>query len=322
MNSRLPFRHLFFFMFFTLLIVTQAEGQAVTTSGISVQGIARDAEKAAIGDKLMNFAFEILHEGTSYYKEGIQIKTDAYGVFSHIIGTGDIVSGSGNFNEIPFSQKLMKLVITVTYQGNTVEVSNAPFQFTPYAKAAENGVPTGTIVAFAGKEKDVPVGWTLCDGKALGTVPGSLNLINLIGDNAPNLKGMFLRGTGQSPVNSQAGPALGDTQSDEFESHRHAASDDNGAIVTATDGAHRHTIKLDRHNRSFEGNDDTDLVLKWNEGVNISYETGKIEGDDPSDDRKGSDEGAHAHSIRGNTAASGGAETRPVNYGVNYIIKL
>lgn len=324
MKSPVPFRPFFFILLLSFLLVNRTEGQAVT-SGISVQGIARDAEKAAIGDELMTFVFEVLEAsgGTSYYKEDIQIRTDAYGVFSHIIGTGNISSGSGNFNEIPFGQKLMKLVITVTYRGNPVVVSNSPFQFTPYAKAAENGVPTGTIVAFAGAEADVPVGWTLCDGKALATVPGSLNLRNLIGPNAPNLKGMFLRGTGQSPVNSQAGPALRATQSDEFESHRHAASDGGGAIVTATDGAHKHTIKLERHDRSFDGSDDSDKPLKFNGGVDITYETGDISSGAGTNDRKGTPEGAHTHSISGNTAASGGAaETRPVNYGVNYIIKL
>ena len=32
--------------------------------------------------------------------------------------------------------------------------------------------------------------------------------------------------------------------------------------------------------------------------------------------------GNHTHTVKGNSNTTGGAETRPVNYGVNYIIKL
>jgi len=300
MNSRLPFRHLFFLLLFTLLIVTQAEGQAVT-SGISVQGIARDAEKAAIGDELMTFVFEILQAsgGTSYYKEDIQIRTDAYGVFSHIIGTGNISSGSGNFNEIPFGQKLMKLVITVTYRGNPVVVSNSPFQFTPYAKAAENGVPTGTIVAFAGVAADVPAGWTICDGKDLNTVSGSKNLITLLGTNmAPDLRGMFLRGTGVSIVNNQAGPGLLQTQADGIKTHTSSGT-------TSTNGNHTHTWNY---------GDERD-----DEGGGSSNNEFTITGG-PSSRNPIAENGDHNHTIT--STFTGLNETRPVNYGVNYIIKL
>lgn len=278
------------------------------TPGISVQGIARDAEKAALGDELLTFTFEIQEAagGTSYYKEDIQIKTDPYGVFSHIIGTGNVLAGSGNFNEIPFGQTHMKLIISVNYQGNNVVVSNSPFQYTPYAKSAENGVPTGTIVAFIGSEGDIPVGWTLCDGRALNTVDGSQNLINLIGANAPNLRGMFLRGTGTSPVNGESGPSVMGTQNDALESHLH----DKGTLdVPASSGGHDHTVtfKYDWSSSNGDG------------GGSRRY------GDDGSDgnrDETTDSNGAHDHSITGSTALTGNNETRPVNYGVNYIIKL
>src|SRR5690554_1500138 len=151
---------------------------AQTSPGISVQGIARDAERAAIVDELLTFTFEIRDpsEGMSYYKENVMIKTDPYGVFSHIIGTGNSDSDK-KFNEIPFGQAHMNLLITVGYDNNIVEISNGPFQYAPYAKSAENGVPTGTIVAFAGQEKDIPKGWVLCDGRTLATIPDSGNLV-------------------------------------------------------------------------------------------------------------------------------------------------
>lgn len=296
-------------IFLIFFLACQSLLFAQTTPGISVQGIARDAEKAALVDEPLTFIFEIQDAsgGISYYKEDVNIKTDPYGVFSHIVGTGNVLAGSGNFNEIPFGKSHMKLVITVNYNGSNVVVSNSPFQYTPYAKSAENGVPTGTIVAFAGAEANVPTGWTLCDGRALNTVNGSLNLINLIGANAPDLRGMFLRGTGTSIVNGQNGPVLRATQDDGFESHLH----DKGSLdVPSNTGGHNHatTFKYDWSSENGDGGDTPNF------------------GDDGSPDgtidKDANGGGGHDHSITGNTGNTGITETRPVNYGVNYIIKL
>lgn len=281
-------------------------GQANT--GISVQGIARDADKAALGDEQLTFTFEVQEAagGTSYYKEDVQIKTDPYGVFSHIIGTGNILAGSGAFNEIPYGLTHMKLIISVSYLGNNIVVSNSPFQYTPYAKNAENGVPTGTVVAFLGTEANIPIGWTLCDGRDLNTVEYSKNLIDLIGSNAPNLQGMFLRGTGTSPVNGQNGPSLRGTQQDGFEEHLHGV----GTLdVPASSGGHNHTM---------------DFAYDWS-STNGDGGDSRRYGDDGSDgsrEETTDSNGAHDHSITGSTAETGTNETRPVNYGVNYIIKL
>lgn len=294
----------------TILLLFQFGGEdamsQAVTSGISVQGIARDADKSALGDELMTFTFEILDAagGTSYYKEDVSIKTDPYGVFSHIIGTGNVLAGSGNFIEIPFSQKLMKLVINVSYRGNQINLSNAPFQYSPYAKSAENGVPTGTIVAYAGTAANVPAGWTLCDGKDLNGVPGSLNLRTLLGTNlAPNLQGMFLRGTGTNSINNQAGPALRQTQGDLFASHSHPGT-------TNTDGAHEHNGQ-ETHRADNDDNDTPGDYLGPGQGYPY-YQTfaGVVSNVGSS----------HKHNFT--TNAVGGSETRPVNYGVNYIIKL
>jgi hypothetical protein len=275
---------------------------AQTGTGISIQGIARDAEKAALVDETLTFVFEILDAGaTSYYKEDVIIRTDPYGVFSHIIGTGNMLSGSGNFNDIPFGQTHMKLRITVNYKGNDIVLSNNPFQFAPYAKSAGNGVPTGTIVAFAGAPSNVPAGWALCDGRDLSTITGSKNLKDLIGNNLPDLRGMFLRGTGTSIVNGKNGPPLRGTQDDAFETHAI-----NG--TTSNAGAHTHSFNIDTGG----GGDTSGDMLKAEDFsigalANYSQNTTGV--------------GDHNHTVTG-TSAGGSDENRPVNYGVNYIIKL
>lgn len=274
-----------------------------TNTGISIQGIARNASKAALPDELLTFTFEIQEAGggISYYNEDVDIRTDPYGVFSHIIGTGNVLAGSGNFNEIPFRQTPMKLTISVNYGGNDVEISNAPFQYAPYAISAENGVPSGTIVAFAGEEINIPLGWVLCDGRALNTIEGSINLINLIGPNVPDLRGMFLRGTGTSPVNSQNGPALRATQLDAIKSHS------SNTATTSNDGAHVLTYTDKFHSDNAPGTSDSAAGGGDTGGGNASVDHDLAVGN-------------HTHTVT--VSYSGATETRPVNYGINYIIKL
>lgn len=285
---------------FSSLVILAQSG-----TGIAVQGIARDAEKAALGDELLPFKFEIVDaDGYPYYTETMQIKTDPYGVFSHIIGTGSPADGN-KFSEIPFRKTHMRLVITATYDGTTLTLSDAPFQYTPYALSAENGVPTGTIVAFAGSEGDIPAGWILCDGRALSTVPNSSNLSDLIGANAPDLRGMFLRGTGSTPTNSHTGPKLGEVQEDGLESHSHGK----GTLdVPANSGSHYHDFYLGQDRADGTGDDEPEL--RYGDDATDGYAHIEI------------NSGAHDHQIVGETGSVGISETRPVNYGVNYIIKL
>lgn len=275
---------------------------AQTTPGIAVQGIARDADKAALVDQLLKFTFDIQdpEDGTSYYKETEDIKTDPYGVFSHIIGTS--ANRTGVFNEIPFGQAHMKLLISV----NGEVISNAPFQYTPYAKSAENGVPTGTIVAYVGTEANIPKGWTLCDGRDLNGVDDAGNLIALFAAQnkpaiAPDLRGMFLRGAGKNDhadYASNTGPDLNTLQGDAFEEHDIDAT-------TSEAGNHQHGLPI-----NFSRTDGDQFILDAVANLRpVSQNLGTTYA------------GNHIHTITGQSVG-GSTETRPVNYGINYIIKL
>lgn len=285
-----------------LLLICFIASQTLFAQGISVQGIARDNQKSAIADEDMTFTFEIQNEsdGAVQYSEYQQIKTDPYGVFSHIIGTGTATGGT-QFQNVQFMQTPMKLVIKVDYNGsNGLVISDRPFQHTPYAISANNGVPTGTIVPFAGVVQYIPPGWALCNGSA----HGSTNLQAVLGSaNTPNLQGMFLRGTGTSPVNGQAGPALRTMQGELFKSHAHA---DDFAISNA--GNHSHGV---HHSGSGSG---INVRTAQNRSLGAYNENPEL--------MRTSSSGAHNHNLTGNIKNTGGNETRPVNYGVNYIIKL
>ena len=251
---------------------------SASTAGIAVQGIARDDNNTARANASISLTFEIYYKVAStevqISTETQNLETDAFGVFSHVIDP--------TFQNNPnFANYQAYLRIT---EGPTT-ISDEKLKHVPYAIAANNGVPSGSIMPFIGTE--APAGWVLCNGQSLTTITGAANLIAILGsNNAPNLQGMFLRGT----------------QQDEFESHTHG---DNFSI--ADGGQHEHDIKFD--DKKFD-NDDND---------NPGY--GYV-GPGTDETILTENSGIHSHTINGRVLATGGAETRPVNYGVNYIIKL
>jgi len=266
---------------------------SASQSGIAVQGIARDANNTALLNQTINLTFTLYYLDASsieqtIYKITKNVTTDAFGVFSDVIDPTAV--NNSLFANNPAYLRIEK---------GTEIISDEKLRHVPYAISANNGVPTGSIMPFIGTV--APEGWVLCNGAALPTTAKAL--IALVGNNAPNLQGMFLRGTGNSPVNNQPGPALKGTQNDSFKSHNHSAS--------ASDSGHTHgygdiyysegggNIAVSER-RGLNGNTDYD---------NAGYEI-----------RRTSDTGYANISVT--TANSGDPETRPVNYGVNYIIKL
>ena len=154
-----------------------------------------------------------------------------------------------------------------------------------------DGVPTGTVSAFAGAKTDLPDGYLLCDGSiyAKADYPDLATLIDGVygdvgdvGGNpltdffVPDLRGSFVRGlnTGSnswantSP--NDTGRTLGTYQADELKSHLH-------------------TMK--KYNKSI--------------GAGAGFFAMDDNGTDGSE----------------NTTLTGGSETRPKNIAMNYIIK-
>ena len=136
-------------LFFTLLSFSQ---------GIAVQGIARNANNTARVNTLLTLQFKVyyIHQATevSIYNMSSEVTTDFFGVFSHVI---DIEDDAGTVTE--FGNQELWLRIS---EGSTV-ISEAKFNRVPYAYAASNGVPTGSIMPFIGTT--APSGWLLCNGE-------------------------------------------------------------------------------------------------------------------------------------------------------------
>lgn len=293
----------------SLLSPSTLFGQAnVTSSGISVQGIARDENNTALANEdQLGLKFKIYYLDTSNTEQTIlnktgNVRTDAFGVFAYVIEVSESA-----YLKIANSEAYLKIS-----QGDVV-FSNEKLHAVPYAIHAQNGAPTGSITAFTGEASEVPQGWLLCNGASIPSGAYYDKLRELVGNNTPDLRAMFLRGTGENTVTRESddysktyiGPGLGGYVLDQMQQHRHSIN-----INSNQAGNHRHAIRRDSYGSgdgyamvSTSGNDEG----LYTEDNNSLMQTA----------------GNHTHNVSGNTSNVGyGDESRPVNYGVNWIIKI
>ena len=184
------------------------------------------------------------------------------------------------------------------------------------AQIAAAQVPAGVVVPFAGPV--APPGYLACNGDAvsradypalfaaIGTVHGSGNGATTF--NLPDYRGRFLRGVdgaaGRDPDSAKRGAATGGG----------SAGNSVGSVQEALVGRHSHGITDPGHGHAL--NVDIALGGLWTYGE-----------DKPNN--WGVNQGAHwPPAVRASSATTGisvdtagGAETRPTNAYVNYLIK-
>jgi hypothetical protein len=292
--------YLTLFAFIAIILTTNVNAQTnVTSSGMSIQGIARDETNAAIANiDQLALVFTVYYLGAANSEQPIltktaNVKTDNFGVFSYVL---DI--NQAQYALISSQSAYLKVV-----QGSVV-FSNEKLQAVPYAIFAQNGVPTGSIMPFIGTT--APNGWLLCNGTVFTDDVTTASLKALLGSTTtPDLRAMFLRGSDSG--NGHSGPTLKTVQQDDMKSHLH-----NVNLNTNTTGQHDHntTFANDDYNNSGGPTPGTGLLKDAPFSSSTSHTL-------PT-----STDGQHNHNVSGNTATTGGTETRPINYGVNYIIKI
>jgi hypothetical protein len=280
-----------------LLSTGSANAQTnVTSSGMSIQGIARDDKNEALANiDQLDLAFSVYYTAgtipTAILTKTATVKTDNFGVFSYVL---DI--NQDQYNLISTQSAYLKV------STGSVVFSDEKLQAVPYAIYAQNGVPTGTVVAYIGTA--APTGWLICDGSPIPNTPYYANLKAMLGNatTTPALQAMFLRGAGAG--NGKVGPAVMGAQFDSFQSHNHGVN-----INTTSNGSHSHTTNY--------YNDDYN-----NSGNGTPLGDGLIRDGGPVHTLSTSTAANHNHNVNGNTNSSGDTETRPINWGVNWIIKI
>lgn len=221
-------------------------------------------------------------------------------IFAVSVASGITQTDTANWNN---KQNELNAGLGITIINDTISINLAALDFL---------MPAGTILPFAGDTSKVPNGFLICDGTSLDTTDFN-PLFQVIGYNwggsgqnfnLPDLRGQFLRGTdlnsGNDPnaanrVGGNSNDGVGSSQIDAFAEHNHGGGDHNHTfshlwIVNNTgnpDGA------LDSHTGG------TQNRRYWRGNVTETFTTNS------------------SGQIIQN---QGGAETRPKNVAVNYII--
>lgn len=222
--------------------------------------------------------------------------------------TDSIVAVSDDRNFVVKTNAVSRLTVNSSTATSTVPVVLPADPTTSLEAATKQYVdtvgtsssPSGIIAPFAGTS--APTGWLSCDGAAVSrsTYAALFAAIGTtwgVGDgsttfNVPDLRGMFLRGTGTNATGSSSGavgPSVGAYAADTYLNHSHGI----------TDLGHTHSFG-NFYNVTGGGSP----TNNGSSGGPTSYTTG-----------------SSPTGITVNTSTTGGTETKPKNYGVLYIIK-
>ncbi len=294
----------------SLLLSTFAYSQhGIESKGFSYQGYARNASGVALGGEQIAVRVSIMPRNSStviFLEEHPLVNTDAFGVFHLVIGSVN----TNDFEALAFGIKNYAMKVEAkTPDINYVTISNAELLAVPYAKAAGNGNPSGTVITFAGAVSKLPRGYLICDGRtlniadypelfeAIGTAWGGNGSTNF---RLPDLRGRFLRGArlGNTSIDTDYGSRsggesvnkIGSSQNQEIQVHSHGVNDP----------GHTHSY-IDMHSQADKvqgGNNETARDDEFNTPRTTASSTTGV-------------------TIR----STGGSETRPVNSYVLYIIK-
>lgn len=180
----------------------------------------------------------------------------------------------------------------------------------------EEHMPPGCIMAYAASTS--PTGWLICNGAAvsrydcwslfavIGTQFGAGDGVNTF--NLPDYRGAFLRGTGSTGV--YVGPDLNESQAHATQTHNHLATS------TVTDPGHNHSTSdaywssdYSQPSGTYQGsnhNDDTNNGLLTRTVTSSTSTTGVTV----------------ATTVANSTTSVNVNETRPYNFGINWIIKI
>jgi microcystin-dependent protein len=176
--------------------------------------------------------------------------------------------------------------------------------------------PIGSITAYTLATS--PPGWLICDGSAISRVTYA-SLFAVIGVtfgsgnnsttfNLPNYQGAFLRGTGTT--GDYSGPSLNTSQTHATQTHTHTASS------SVTDPGHSHSQTT--ANDDFNGSGGGGYPLNSNPSF-APYDSAGVR---TWANINSSTTGVTVATTVGNSTTSVNAnETRPYNFGVNWIIK-
>lgn len=208
-------------------------------------------------------------------------------------------------------------------------------------------VPVGAIAVYFGNDPEPPRGWLYCKGqvisddqqyealrKHLVKVMPTLQQDGKI--YVPDLRGVMLRGLGQNSKNNRANRpgSIGEIQEDAFRSHSHVIT--TSAAIKAITESQSHEMLV---SGDIKEGSDLGRVMWADQLAKVPSEKqkfvrrlykheGYLYGQDEAKVKVSDNLSAHKHAVNipahdhgGATKLTGSDETRPINIGINYIIK-
>jgi microcystin-dependent protein len=301
----------------TLLLMINITAQAASTVPqlINYQGRLTDANGAPLdGTYQLEFnIYDASSEGTIQWGPQVFLAVPVInGVFNVVLGTTDT---AGKAISEAFTAEGRYLGIKL--DTSTEITPRQQILSAPYAIKAQNGVPIGTVHAFAGHISKIPNDWFLCDGRSLesSSYPA---LYNIIGEkwgdggdgtaglfSIPDMRGLFLRGANQGRTDEYKDPSINQRvaingSSIEEEASLQKWSTAKPATPFVTDSnTHSHSIP------AYDGNGGGYRRSYPYDGYNsnLTRNTGNT---------------SHTHEIN----SGGDIETRSNNASINYIIRV
>jgi len=309
--------------------------QAITASGISIQGNLKTVNGENIGNKTLSISFEV----RTYTSE-----TDYTKLFS-VIAQNVALDSFGNFSTVmPMNDAQFVLIqqnsgksLHLALRTNSKDLLLFPLHPVPYAVMAYDGVPIGTIVSFMGTV--VPSGYLLCDGSGIPNNKKYEALRDIVGTNVPNLTGVFLRGAGSNGAYANAkGPNRRAYQEDMLQSHVHDVDifSNDGVLKPSTSSEYTE-VPANRGNNMVQPrlNPFEQQLNDESGGKNVEDIQGLLMGSYKRLNTSGGTSGtmgfigSHNHKLEGDLGSYGVSgddgtpgDTRPANVGVNYMIKF
>ena len=192
--------------------------------GFNYQAVVRNADGMLLANSDVNLRIS-LYPGqsaiTPTWVETHKVKTDASGSFGITVGNGTRGSNSiaANYKDVNFAAVYYWMKIEIQEGSEYREVSFAQLPSTPYSEVSHNSFSAGMILPFAGPVENIPAGWLLCDGRPVnrseyGNLYDAIGVSWGTGDgsttfNIPDLRGMFLRGVSGESGNDEDAESRG-----------------------------------------------------------------------------------------------------------------
>jgi hypothetical protein len=292
------------------LTVTNCDGQVIRTIPATSNSYSKQSPIPSSGQTIRFMVYRKDPAGNTYlYQQDVSINSIGYSVsngsYSYTLSNALLVNSRYNY--------LVRVYFSTDSYATYLEEQEFSIS------SASAIMPVGTVISYVGNSGNVSTleggGWFKCDGRAISTL--TLNLtpdeitafVNVVGSNLPDLRGVFLRGLDDATINvrdddrttrtgGEGTTGVRSYQGDQFGSHGHTGS-------TSNAGNHNH------------GGSTGDAG--WSRSTDDGGTTGTAAENSGSHSHSISWDGNHSHTVTIND--TGGAETRPENISVYYLIR-